>query len=204
MKKYQARSCKREYYKDAVFIVILIVLMMLTMFIKPKQKPVVQENIEKAIGIPYIIDSIPESNKRPGQHRKIKYIVVHNTANETSNAKGERDFLTNVVNTSDTSWHLVVDDQEIIEAIPLNEIAYHAGSSIGNEYGIGIELCESGNYEQTEENAVKLIAYLMKYYKIPLSRVTTHQHFSGKDCPRLLLGRWDEFLKKVETEYRGF
>ncbi|WP_070000511.1 peptidoglycan recognition protein family protein [Cellulosilyticum sp. I15G10I2] len=204
MKQYKDKSHRRQYYKDAVFIMTLIALIGVAMLVKPKPKPIVQKDIEKVIGIPYTIDTIPESGKRPGRHRKIKYIVVHNTANETSDARSERNYLTNITNTSDTSWHIVVDEREIIEAIPLNEVAHHAGSSVGNEYGIGIEICESGNYEQSEENAIKLIAYLMKYYKIPLSRVTTHQHFSGKACPRLILENWDAFIDKVEKEFRGY
>ncbi len=204
MKLHQVKSHKRQYCKDAIVIVSLILLIVMAMLVRPKAKPIVQRDIEQAIGIPYMIDTIPESKKRPGQHRKIKYIVVHNTANPISTARGERDYLMNITNTSSTSWHLAVDEREIVEAVPLNEVAHHAGSAEGNEHGIGIEICESGNYEQSEENAVKLIAYLMKYYKIPLSRVTTHQNFTGKDCPRLLLDHWDEFLEKIEVEFSGF
>lgn len=198
MKKQKATRHK-SYTKDILAILILIMLISTAMFIRPKPKPIVSEHIEQTIGIPYVIDTIPKSEKRPGQYRRIKYIIVHNTANETSNARNERDYLTNHYNTSSTSWHLAVDEYQIIEAIPLNEVAYHAGSQSGNEYGIGIELCESGNYAQTEENAAKLIAYLMKYYKIPISRVMTHQDFSGKHCPRLVLEHWDTFIAQIQA-----
>lgn len=164
-------------------------------------KPLTEEEVEAAIGVPYTIDTIPVSNKRIGLKRRIKYIVVHNTANPTSTARNERDYLTNITNLSSTSWNIAVDDTEIIEAIPVNEMAFHAGASEGNRYGIGIEICESGNYQKAEEHAVKLIAYLMKKYHIPLSGIMTHQDFSGKSCPRMILDRWEIFLERVEEAY---
>lgn len=204
MKKRKSKRYKRRNYSTVMIIIVLILFIAGTMFLQLKQKPLNQEEVEKAIGIPYNIDTIPESNKRPLQNRKIKYIVVHNTANPDSTARNERDYLTNETNAASTSWHIAVDDKEMIEAIPVTEIAYHAGDTIGNEYGIGIEICESGDYKQAEENASKLIAYLMKHYHIPLSRVTTHQHFSGKACPRLLLDHWESFLTKVKNTYETF
>jgi N-acetylmuramoyl-L-alanine amidase len=199
MRKRRKTKYKRRRHADVFVLLILIAFTASVMVLRVRPKPLVQEEVQKAIGIPYTIDSIPESNKRPLKHRRIKYIVVHNTANPLSTARNERDYLVNPINTASTSFHIAVDDKEMIEAIPVTEIAYHAGADEGNEYGIGIEICESGNYKQAEENAIKLIAYLMKEYKIPLSKVTTHQHFTGKPCPRLIIDRWDEFLDKVQN-----
>lgn len=167
-----------------------------------KQIPLVASEVQEAIGVPFREAFIPISNKRPGRTRKIKYIVIHNTANKDSTAQNEVDYLTNVKNTSSTSFHIAVDDHEIIEAIPVTEIAYHAGDRNGNQYGIGIEICESGDFTQAENHAAKLTAYLMKYYGIPLSHVKTHRDFSGKICPRLMIDHWQAFLKSVETEYK--
>ena len=166
-----------------------------------KQVPVEQSAVEKAVGVPYVIDHLEISNKRPGQKRKIKYIVVHNTANPNSTAENEREYLNNPNNLESTSWHIVVDSSEMIEAVPVNEIAFHAGTAEGNQYGIGIEICESGDYERAEKNAIKLIAYLMKTYDIPLSHVVPHKYFSGKECPRLILPYWEHFTERVQTAY---
>lgn len=169
---------------------------------RPHQKPIEAEKVQEAIGIPYKLEHIPVSNKRPGMKRRIKSIVVHNTANPNSTAENERDYLVNPTNTSSTSFHMVVDENEIVEAIPVNEIAFHAGSNEGNREGIGIEICESGNYEVAEENAVWMVAYLMKTYHIPLSEVKTHKDCSGKACPRLILDHWGHFLDRVDQAYR--
>lgn len=170
--------------------------------LRVKQMPIQVNEVEAAIGVPYVIDHIPVSNKRPGTNRQIKYIVVHNTANEQSSARNERDYLTNPNNQDSTSFHIVVDNQEAIEAIPVTEVAFHAGTWDGNQYGIGIEVCESGNYAKNEAQAAKLVAYLIKKYDLSLKDVKAHHDFSGKDCPRLILDHWDEFLTKVQEAYR--
>ena len=185
-----------------LFLVMASLLVAVSGFLfRVRQKPLVASEVEAAIGIPYTVESIPMSNKRPGAKRQIKYIVIHNTANEESTAKNERDYLVNPNNTSSTSFNIVVDDQEMIEAIPVTEIAFHAGDSEGNQKGIGIELCESGDFEKTKANAAKLVAYLMKTYNISLSEVRTHHDFSGKDCPRKMLGNWEDFLESVKAAY---
>lgn len=187
-----------------LFLVMASLLLAVSGFlVRVKQKPIGPEEVEEAVGVQYIADHIPVSNKRPGIKRQIKYIVIHNTANEESTARNERDYLTNPNNTSSTSFNIVVDDKEIIEAIPVNEIAFHAGDSEGNQKGIGIELCESGDFEKTKANAAKLVAYLMKSYNISLSEVRTHHDFSGKDCPRKMLGNWEDFLESIKVAYEN-
>ena len=192
----------RVIKKCVLFLVMASLLLAVSGFlVRVKQKPIGPEEVEGAVGVQYIADHIPVSNKRPGIKRQIKYIVIHNTANEESTARNERDYLTNPNNISSTSFNIVVDDKEIIEAIPVNEIAFHAGDSEGNQKGIGIELCESGDFEKTKANAAKLVAYLMKSYNISLSEVRTHHDFSGKDCPRKMLGNWEDFLESVKVAY---
>ena len=176
-------------------------LMGISFFKEVKPMPLVAEEVTAAIGVPYWQKDIRISNKRPNQKRKIKYIVIHNTANSQSTAQNEVDYLSSANNTSSTSFHIAVDDHEIIEAIPPTEIAFHAGTKEGNQYGIGIEICESGDYEKAEGNAAKLVAYLMKYYNISIDNVKTHQDFSGKACPRLILSHWGHFKEKIEADY---
>lgn len=200
--KRNRKQKKRK--KGPLLIIVVLLILFVSMSGKLSwivQKPIEKEKIETAIGIPYVVDNIPKSEKRPHFKRSIKYIVVHNTANPNSTAKNERDYLVNTANLSSTSWHLAVDDKEVVEAVPLTEMAFHAGKLEGNRYGIGIEICESGNYKKTEKNAEKLIAYLMAYYHIPIENIKTHQDFTGKDCPRIVLEHWDDFIKGIETEY---
>ena len=38
---------------------------------------------------------------------------------------------------------------------------------------------------------------------IPLSNVVTHKHWTGKNCPRLLLNDWDRFKQQVKDIYNS-
>ena len=160
----------------------------------------------------YIIDHIPRStphNRRPGQVMTPQYITIHSTGNPSSTARNERGWLTNPSNTRTASWHIVVDEKEAIEAIPLNEVAWHAGdgNGQGNRASIGIEICESGNREKTLRNAVQLVAKLLKERGWGVDRLRRHFDWSGKICPRILQPNnwagWEQFKRDVQKEISG-
>ena len=70
-------------------------------------------------------------------------IVVHNTANDAT-AKNEVAYM--IRNDNKVSYHYAIDDKEIVQGIPDNRNAWHAGdggSGKGNRKGIGIEICYS-------------------------------------------------------------
>ncbi|WIV11364.1 N-acetylmuramoyl-L-alanine amidase [Proteiniborus sp. MB09-C3] len=146
-----------------------------------------------------------DNKKRIGKALDFQYITVHNTANPTSTAKNERAWLDNPQNTSTTGWHIVVDEFEAIEAIPLSEVAYHAGdgaNGLGNTKSIGIEICESGDYAKTEQNAVELIASILIEKDWGTDRVKPHKHWSSKQCPRIILPYWNDFIKCIDEEVK--
>ena len=139
--------------------------------------------------------------KRTGKKLDFKWITVHNTGNPKSTAANERAWLTNPENTTSTGWHIVVDGKEAIEAIPIGEIAYHAGTSEGNSTSIGIEICDSAGLA-AEKNAIELIASLLIEKNWGTDKVHTHKSWSGKQCPHIILPRWDHFIKDIETEVK--
>lgn len=141
-------------------------------------------------------------SKRPGKLLKATSITIHNTANLKSTAKNERQWLDNPMNTRTASWHIVVDDYEAIEAIPLNEVAWHAGPK-GNAASIGIELCESGDWQRTKANGIQLIATLLLERGWGLDSVKQHRHWTGKNCPRKLIPEWDDFIKGIEAQLKA-
>lgn len=155
----------------------------------------------------YIVDHIPFSNqKRPGkQYAKYNFkangITIHNTANPRSNALNERGWLTNSSNNRTASWHIAVDDVRAVEAIPLNEISWHAGSFQGNNTTIGIEICEP-QHDKAMHNAIHLTARLMRENKWDMDKLYTHQMWSGKYCPNVILnnGLWGYFVNEVEKQ----
>ncbi|OEH85059.1 hypothetical protein BHU72_05465 [Desulfuribacillus stibiiarsenatis] len=149
----------------------------------------------------YSSDHIPKSqNRRPGIQTTMTSITIHNTANPTSTAKNERGWLLNQYNTRTASWHIAIDEKEAIEAIPLNEVAWHAGNREGNYSSIGIEICESGDQDKVWKNAVHLVATMLHDRKWDTDRIKTHKYWSGKDCPRLILPKWNTFISSVEEQ----
>lgn len=132
-----------------------------------------------------------------------QYITVHNTANDAP-AENEISYMLN--NNNEVSYHVAVDDKEVIQAIPFNRNAWHCGDGqgTGNMKTIGVEICYSksggARYMAAEENAVQYIASLLKQFGWGIERVKKHQDWSGKYCPHRILSekRWDSFLKRIE------
>ena len=132
-------------------------------------------------------------------------IVIHNTANDAS-AGNEIKYM--ISNNNETSFHFAVDDISIIQGIPLDRNAWHAGdgNGKGNREGIAIEICYSNSggkkWLKAVENAADLTAYLLKKYGWDISKVTKHQDYSGKHCPHRILDEygWDNFLNLVKSK----
>ena len=134
-----------------------------------------------------------------------EYITVHNTSNSAS-AANEIAYM--ISNNNQTSYHVAVDEKEVIQAIPFNRNAWHAGdgaNGTGNRKSIGIEICRStgdvATFKKCEENAAKYIATLLKQYGWTTAKVKRHKDWSGKNCPHktMELG-WDRFVKMIQTE----
>ncbi|GAA0414971.1 hypothetical protein GCM10008934_02300 [Virgibacillus salarius] len=154
-----------------------------------------------------IIQNYIPSNQvkqRPGFFMTPQFITVHNTANSSKGANAELHsrYLHNGAGGRTVGWHFTVDDKEVYQHIPTNESAYHAGdgSGSGNRKSIGIEICENsdGDFQKAVKNAQQLIKQLMKEHNIPIERVVPHKHWSGKNCPHLLLNMWSTFIDGIE------
>ena len=133
--------------------------------------------------------------------KDMKYIVVHNTANDAS-AANEVTYM--IRNDSSTSFNAAVDDKEIVVGIPLDKGAFAAGQRDGNAHGIHIEICYSlsggTRFDKAEKNAAEYIAKLLTERKWDISHVKKHQDFDGKYCPHRTLDKgWQRFLNMVES-----
>lgn len=167
-----------------------------------------------------IVDIVPKGNYeiRPAYYMNPSAITIHNTGNsgKGANAEAHNRYIHNMANltpkdTGYASWHFSVDDKHIYQHIPLDESAWHTGDGSGlksgNRTSIGIEICENvdmEDYHQAEENAIALTVYLMK--TLGISTVRTHQSWSGKYCPRVILGRdgtFDKFHNRIMQAKAG-
>lgn len=155
----------------------------------------------------YSIQHIPQSpHKRPGIFMFPKYLTIHSTGNHLSTAQNERDWLTNPENNRQASWHICIDENEAVEAIPLDEVAWHAGDGRGNGNmaSISIEMCESGDREQTVANAIKLVTIMLRERDWGIDRLRRHYDWSKKVCPRIFAeddwALWQWFKAEVAKE----
>ncbi len=150
------------------------------------------------------------TKQRPGIAMVPQYITIHSTGNSKSTARNEADY---VCHNSDrqASYHYVVDDSQIIQVLPVNEVAWHAGdggSGTGNRKSVAIEICEPGDRKKAVDNAVWLTKELMRDLKIDKAHIKQHHDWSGKDCPRILRNSayikegidWAYFMAQIDAQ----
>ena len=134
-----------------------------------------------------------------------QYITIHNTANSAS-ADAEVRYM--ISNNNQVSYHVCVDEKEVIQAIPFNRNAWHAGdgaSGTGNRKSIGIEIARSTGdanlFEQAERNCAAYVAKLLKERGWGIDRVKRHKDWSGKNCPHKTMEKgWQRFLNMIQAE----
>ena len=132
-----------------------------------------------------------------------EFIVVHNTANDAT-AANEVKYM--ISNNNQVSFHFAVDDKEVVQGLPTDRNAWHAGdgaSGRGNRYGIAVEICYSKSggvrFENAEKNAAKFIAQLLKERGWGIDKVKKHQDFSNKYCPHRTLDKgWASFVNMIK------
>jgi N-acetylmuramoyl-L-alanine amidase CwlA len=134
-------------------------------------------------------------------------IVVHNTANDASADQEIRYMNKSAAEGGrQVSYHYAVDDIEAVQGLPENRNGWHAGdggNGKGNREGIAIEICYSKSggerFIKAEQNAVELIADILKRYGWGIDKVTKHQDYSGKYCPHRTLDMgWDRFINMIK------
>lgn len=160
------------------------------------------------------VEMIPNGRpNRPGTPISIKKITVHNTSNTNRGAdakahsnwarktgyyelNGRKEYV---------SWHYTVDDKVTIKQLPISEKGWHAGR--GNSSSIGIEICMNDGIDQEKafDRASRLIAILLYDLELSIEDVVTHQYWTGKRCPILLLDTqdWKIFQDKIIKYLEG-
>jgi len=137
-----------------------------------------------------------------------EYITIHNTYNDAS-ANNEVQYM--ITNSNATSFHFAVDDFEVVQGIPTNRNAWHAGdgNGNGNRKSIGVEICYSmsggDRYRKAEALAIQFIAQLLRERGWGVDRIRKHQDWSGKYCPHRILdeGRWNAVVSAIQSALNG-
>ncbi len=125
----------------------------------------------------------------------IKYIVIHDTGNESKGANANAHFLYFNSGDKQSSAHYFVDDTQILRIIKDEDKSWAVGDGRG-KYGItnanslSIEMCinSDGDFSKTYIKTLNLTKYLMEKYKISIDNVVRHYDASLKSCPHI----WDK------------
>ncbi len=156
-------------------------------------------------GVPFRVAILPSGNVNRKQLQMVPNPepVIHETANlnHGANAEMHRRFMENGGGSDQVAWHLTVDDEEIIQHLPLIEGSWHAGSTACNQSTSGIEFCvnSDGDFNKTMANGAGLVRYLWDHGPAPKNKMRQHWNCSGKNCPaRLRGGRWEEFVRLTQ------
>lgn len=137
--------------------------------------------------------------RRRGEKVKHTGITIHNNGNKDSNPNGERGWLLNPTNQRSASWNECINEEYSVVAIPFGEVSYHSATNKGNLTRYSIEICEK-NFEKVLPVAVKRIATILVENNWDESVIDTHKSWSGKDCPRLILPMWNDFIWMIKKE----
>lgn len=160
-------------------------------------------------------------------------ITLHNTddINEARQTTDPEQYVRSTVNGNmgTVRVHFYVDDDECWQMLPLDYQSWHAGqkgrydqwgSEAGNAQTISIECIMDGSGDardkRAEDNAAKLIAWLLDQFKLTTGDIYTHNYWCNvrngkkgtidelnklndgyKNCPIYIRPHWDDFIKKV-------
>lgn len=167
----------------------------------------------------------PNPYSRPQRKlNKVKGIVIHWVANPNTSALANRNYFENLSKQTDpengtyASAHYIIGlEGEIIQCIPDNEMAYHAGSntytqnaldrlsSYPNNCTIAIECCHTDRdgrmTDKTYASLVRLAAHKLKQYNLTVEDLWRHYDIVGwKDCHRWFVrnpSEWTKFKSDV-------
>lgn len=126
---------------------------------------------------------------RPGDKlEEIKNIFVHYTANPGTSAAQNRSYFEQQKDTHErsVSAHFIIGyDGEILQCIPLDEIAYAVMTR--NMDSVSIECCykaEDGSFTQeTYDSLIRLLSWLTYAYGLDEEDILRHYDCGGKKCP---------------------
>ena len=163
----------------------------------------------EGVAVPaYVTETLlpPNRYSRPGHElTEINGVVIHYVGNPATTAEANRNYFsslaTGMENTFASSHFIVGLEGEVIQCIPLTEIAY--ASRDRNSDTVAIEVChpdaEGAFSAVTYERTVELTAWLCTQFDLkPETDVLRHYDVTEKRCPLYYVEHpeaWDAFLE---------
>lgn len=175
----------------------------------PEEKEVVRMIEENKSQKPLMTEDFLTLNpySRPGEKlESVHNIFVHYTANKGTSAAQNRSYFENLGITGETSAsaHFIIGyEGEIVQCVPLDEIAY---AVVGRNYdSVSIECCyqdADGEFTYaTYQSLIRLSAWLLNEYNLSPNDMRRHYDEGGKKCPLYFVeheGAWEQFIKDLK------
>ena len=147
---------------------------------------------------------------RPGDAlKKIKGVVVHYVGNPGTTAQANRNYFQSLADgrleTYASSHFIVGLEGEVIQCVPLTEIAYASNTRNGDT--VSVEVCHpdgTGEFNRAAyDRCVELTAWLCREFRLkPQEDVIRHYDITGKQCPLYYVENpeeWEAFLEDVSA-----
>ena len=173
---------------------------------EPEQPTVTVEPFEIAVQEELLT---PNEYSRPElEMGTVTGVVIHYVGNPGTEGISNRNFFESLKDNHETSVssHFVIGLQgEIIQCVPLDEVAY---ANRGRNFDtISIECChpdEEGKFnDATYEALVQLAAYLLNTYDLGEEGILRHYEVTGKICPRYYVNNpeaWETLKADIMKE----
>jgi hypothetical protein len=160
-------------------------------------------NTQIELPVPLIVRLIPvtQTRQRPGLIRQTPGAWVQHETGNFNGAEGQT-----------RSYHFTVDDKEVYQMIPVNEVTWQAadGSGPGNMAGVSCELCVNTDSDWTKarKNAEVLAGRVSK--ALGITKITRHYDYNVGDpdrhfCPKEMMssGYWPTFVLNATSFITG-
>lgn len=197
----------------ALLIVIILLVGMIkvarNLFSKGESSVASEPSMKQELDITELFLT-PNGYTRPQNSLKeVKGIVIHYVANAGSSAVENRNYYEGLKGNSTSktaeSCHFIIGiDGEIVQCIPVDEIACASGAR--NEDTIAITFChpqiDGEPTAQTYNSLLKLTTYLCKKYGLTKDAVLRHSDLGDQSCPKYFdeqEGKWAAFLAELDT-----
>lgn len=213
LERKRKRRNKLLWHVAICSAVVVIFLSVTAVLLKSEAN---EKEAEKAQELEFKVEQAPaiqvdlltvNEYSRPGTPlKKVKGVVIHYTGNPGTTATQNRSYFEGLAESRETkaSSHYIIGlSGEIVQCVPLDEIAY--ASNERNADTISIECCinnDAGKFnDDTYDALVHLTAWLVGEYDLKISDIIRHYDVTGKICPKYFVeheSAWEDFKLDVE------
>lgn len=209
-KRRRIRKIKRYTVLGGMFLIICLLIYLLVKLVL--MLPVFNRGADpKEVQVPAWITQefiqVNEYSRPQDPLKRVKGVVIHHAFDDGAGAEQVRSYYDSLAETKKTyaSVHFIIGlDGEIIQCIPLNEVAY--ASNKRNVDTIAVEFCyDDSTGKPTDagyDAMVKLTRWLSDTFQLKQKNIMTHFDVTGKACPKYFVenkAAWTQFLTDVKN-----